>query len=173
MDRLIGSPAGLFARPVRARGAWAPWWPRWYRLIRLMDGLLRPLVKRLGYANLVLMRVPGRRSGKERQVLLGELRVGERRYLGHPNGDTDWTLNVRAADHITLERANRPRARFRPVVLGPGPERDAVLSATYQQHPFPGNAFYRLAAGHVRAYGVYFRLEPISEESRQMRQMAK
>ena len=49
---------------------------------------------------------------------------------------------------------------MRPVLLGPGPERDAVVRATFRQHVFPGNALYRLAGRHVAATGVFFRLEP-------------
>ena len=159
MDRRIAEHANPFERPVHATGAWAPLWPRWYRLMRAFDGPLIRLALRRGYGNLVLLRVPGRRSGQERRVLLGVLRVGERCYLGHPNGDTSWTLDVRAADRIALESATLPLASYRPLILGPGPERDAVVRAACHQHPFPGNAIYRLAAGHVFAFGVFFRLE--------------
>jgi len=44
--------------------------------------------------------------------------------------------------------------------MGPGLERDAAVRATFRQHPFPGNALYRLAGRHVAANGVFFRLEP-------------
>jgi hypothetical protein len=159
MDRSSDEPANPFAHPVSATGAWAPLWPRWYRLIRALDGLLIRLALERGYGNLVLLRVRGRRTGLERRVLLGILRVGERCYLGHPNGDTSWTLDVRAADRIALESATLPLARYRAMILGPGPERDAVVRAACHQHPFPGNAIYRLAAGHVFAFGVFFRLE--------------
>ena len=42
-------------------------------------------------------------------------------------------------------------------MLVAGTERDDVVRATFHQHPFPGNLFYRLAASHVFADGVYFR----------------
>lgn len=83
-----------------------------------------------------------------------------RRYLGHPSGDTAWTLNLRAAEGATIESARIFRTRVRAVLLGPGPERDAAVRASFRQHPFPGNATYRLAGRHVAATGVFFRLEP-------------
>jgi hypothetical protein len=158
-----------FERPVRATGAWSRAWPTWYRLIRIWDGLLVPLTMRRGYGNLVLLHVPGRRTGHDRSVLLGLLLVGDRRYLGHPNGDTGWTLNVRAASNIALESAELPLTRFEPIVLGPGPERDAVVRAAFRQHPFPGNAIYRLASRHVFTNGVFFRLERLERLERPLR----
>ena len=113
--------------------------------------------------NLVVLTVKGRRSGHERRLPLGLLRVAGRSYVGHPSGDTGWTLNVRAAGHVTVTSASLPATRFRAIVLPPGPERDDVVRATFHQHPFPGNLFFRLAARHVRATGVFFRLEAESE----------
>jgi hypothetical protein len=159
MDPSAPERAHDLARPVHATGAWSRAWPIWYRLIRVWDGILVPLTMGRGYGNLVMLHVPGRRSGQDRRVLLGLLRVGERRYLGHPNGDTGWTLNVRAAPTIALESADLPLTTFETVVLPPGPERDAVVQAAFRQHPFPGNAIYRLASRHVFATGVFFRLE--------------
>jgi hypothetical protein len=37
-------------------------------------------------------------------------------------------------------------------------ERESVIRATGQQ-PFPGNLSYRLGRRHIRAVGVFFRLE--------------
>jgi hypothetical protein len=108
----------------------------------------------------VVLRVVGRKSGRERALPLGLLTVEGRVYLGHPSGDTAWTLNLRSAESATIEAARMPRARVRPVLIGPGTERDAVVRATFRQHPFPGNALYRLAGRHVSQTGVFFRLEP-------------
>ncbi|MFH0751397.1 MAG: nitroreductase/quinone reductase family protein [Chloroflexota bacterium] len=149
-----------FAEPIRATGPWGAWWRGWYRLLRLVGGPLDRLAMAPGFGNLVVLRVVGRRSGRERVLPLGLLTVGGRRYLGHPSGDTSWTLNLRAAPSATIESARLPRARVRPVLLGPGPERDAAVRASFRQHPFPGNAMYRLAGRHVAATGVFFRLEP-------------
>jgi hypothetical protein len=155
--------SGPFAAPIRAAGAWGAWWRAWYRLLRLVGGPLDRLARRPGFGNLVVLRVVGRRSGLERSLPLGLLTVGGRRYLGHPSGDTAWTLNLRAAPSATIESARIPRTRVRAVLLGPGPERDGAVRASFRQHPFPGNALYRMAGRHVAACGVFFRLEPATE----------
>lgn len=154
---------GPFAEPIHATGGWGAWWRGWYRLLRLVGGPLDRLALRPGFGNLVVLRVAGRRTGLERALPLGVLTVAGRRYLGHPSGDTAWTLNLRAAPSATIESARIPRLRFRPVLLGPGVERDAAVRASFRQHPFPGNALYRLAGRHVAACGVFFRLEPIDD----------
>jgi len=152
---------GPFAEPIHATGAWGAWWRGSYRLLRLVGSPLGRLAVQPGFGNLVLLRVVGRRSGSERSLPLGLLTAGVRRYLGHPSGDTAWTLNLREAASATIESARIPRTRVRPVLLGPGPERDAAVRASFRQHPFPGNAMYRLAGRHVAATGVFFRLEPV------------
>jgi hypothetical protein len=152
------------AERVHASGPWAAWWRGWYRLLRLVGGPLDRLAMRPGFGNLVVLRVVGRRTGRERVLPLGLLTVGSRRYLGHPSGDTAWTLNLRVAGTATIESARVPRSRVRPVLLGSGRERDAVVRATFRQHVFPGSALYRLAGRHVAATGVFFRLEPPGTE---------
>ncbi|MDA8238147.1 MAG: hypothetical protein M0T75_09755 [Chloroflexi bacterium] len=159
---LTTSTRGPFAEPSHTTGAWGAWWRGWYRLLRVGGAPLARLALRPGFGNLVVLRVVGRRSGHERSLPLGLLTVGGRRYLGHPSGDTAWTLNLRAAASASIEAARVPRARVRAVLLGSGSERDAVVRATFRQHPFPGNAMYRLAARHVAATGIFFRLEPLS-----------
>jgi deazaflavin-dependent oxidoreductase (nitroreductase family) len=153
--------AHAFSHPVHATGAWAVWWRAWYRLIRLAGWPLTRLALGRGFGNVVVLRVAGRRTGRARELPLGLLSVGERRYVGHPNGDTAWTLNLRAAGTVAVAGARVGSFQARPVLLEPGDERDAVVRATFRQHPFPGNAFYRLAARHVFANGVFFRLELI------------
>jgi hypothetical protein len=158
---VTSAPLGPVTEPIHTTGAWGAWWRTWYRLLRLVGGPLGRLTARPGFGNLVLLRVVGRRSGRERTLPLGLLRVAERRYLGHPSGDTAWTLNLRAAGSATIESARIARTRVRPILLPPGAERDAAVRATFRQHPFPGNALYRLAGRHVAATGVFFRLEPM------------
>jgi hypothetical protein len=160
---MIGIDLGPFAQPVRARGAWGAWWRATYRLVRLADALVSWLAVRPGVANVVVLRVTGRRSGRRRAVPLGLLVVDGRSYIGHPSGDTAWTLNLRAAPWATIESARMPPVRVRPVVLGPGPERDAVVRATFRQHPYPGKVLYRLAGRHVFRTGVFFRLERVAD----------
>ena len=154
-------PLGPFAEPIRTAGGWGAWWRGWYRVLRLVGGPLARLAMRPGFGNLVVLGVVGRRTGRQRALLLGLLTVNGRRYLGHPSGDTAWTLNLRAAASATIESARIPRTRVRPVLLGPSPERDGAVRASFRQHPFPGNAMYRIAGRHVAATGVFFRLEPL------------
>ena len=148
-----------FSDPVYPTGPWATWWRAWYRFVRLLGAPLTRLVLARGFGNVVVMYVRGRHSGAERTVLLGLLSVKDKHYVGHPNGDTSWTLNLRDATSVRLTSKSLGTIRARPVVLAPSPERDAVVRATFRQHPFPGNAFYRLAADHVMGHGVFFRLD--------------
>ena len=151
--------AHAYSEPVHTTGPWATWWRLWYRFVRLLGWPLTRLVLTRGFGNVVIVRVRGRQTAVERAVPLGLLTVEGKRYVGHPNGDTSWTLNLRAATSVTVTSKGLGTIRARPLVLGPGPERDAIVRATFRQHPFPGNVFYRLAAGHVYASGVFFRLE--------------
>jgi hypothetical protein len=41
-----------------------------------------------------------------------------------------------------------------------GTERQQVIQATWSQQPFPASVVYWLAREHIRAVGVYVRLEP-------------
>jgi hypothetical protein len=130
-----------------------------YRLLRWTDPLIRTGWRQVGIGNIVELTVIGRRSHAPRSVLLGLLRVADRMYLGHPDGEAGWTLDLAAAAEGRLVMHGLPSLEFRPVLLPHGAERDAVISAT-GQHPFPGNLLYRLGRRHVLATGVYFRLEP-------------
>lgn len=133
-----------------------------YRLLRWLDPLLRAWwrldLPPLGRS--VAVESVGWRTGRPRSVLVTLLVVDGRGYVGHPNGDTGWTRNVEAAGEVVLCEASGRRTRRRAVRLPPGPERDAVIRATWSQQPGPGAAIYALGRRHVRATGVYFRLEP-------------
>ena len=154
------SPAADFSKPVHAAGAWSVAFRAWYRAVRLLERPLIWLATTRGFGNVVMLRVGGRRSGVERSIPLGLLSVSGKWYLGHPSGDTAWTLNLRAAQAAVITSAGVPATRVRATVLRPGAERDAVVRETFRQHPFPGNALYRLAGRHVSATGVFLRLEP-------------
>lgn len=132
-----------------------------YAVLGLADPLIRSWYESFGLGNVVEVRLVGHRSGSPRRVLLGLLRAGEGLYLGHPNGQVAWTRNLFSAGHGELRWRDGPVLDFRPVLLPDGDERDAAIRAT-DQHPFPGNLIYRAGRGHVRAAGVYFRLEPVS-----------
>ena len=112
-----------------------------------------------GFGNLVVLRVRGRRSARERALPVGLLSVAGRWYVGHPSGDTAWTLDLREAGHAEIQSARQPATTVCSTVLAPGRERDAVVRASFRQHPFPGNALYRLSGRHVVATGVFFRMD--------------
>lgn len=149
-------------RPSRGSAGWRVAFRAMYRLLRLLDPLVRSAlaVGMPGLDGIVSLSVEGRRSGRLRRTLVTLLRVGGRWYIGHPNGDTGWTRNAEAAGSVEIEPAPGSRAgrELRVTRLPPGPERDAVIAATKTQQPFPGNLIYRAANHHVAAVGVYFRI---------------
>lgn len=154
-----GSP---HARPSRL---WLWAYRALYRLLRLVDPLLR-VGWRAGFPSFsrtVEVRVAGRRSGRERRTLVTLLTVDGVPYLGHPNGPAPWTRNVEAAPAVEVVDAAGRAEAFQAVALGDGPEREAVIRATWTQQPFPGNVIYAAARRHVRAVGVYFRLVPVGQ----------
>jgi hypothetical protein len=132
-----------------------------YRILGGLEPALRVAHRAYGIGNLVELRVPGRSSGRPTSTLLGLLRADGRLYLGHPNGDCAWTRNLEAARGAELLLRGLPPLEVRAVRLPHGTEREVVIRST-GQHPFPGNAIYRLGRGHVRAVGTYFRLEPLA-----------
>ena len=129
-----------------------------YRILALMDPLVRGVWGRFGIGITVDVTVP-RRDGKgDRSRLVGLLRVGDKRYLGHPNGDVGWTRDLEAAGGGSYRWPRAAPSWFRATRLEPGPEREAAIRATWQQ-PFPANVMYRLGRRHIRAVGVFFRLD--------------
>ena len=135
-----------------------------YRFLRLMDAPIRAVWTRMGLGNVVEVRIRSRRTGQERELFLGVLRVGDQLYLGHPNGASFWTRDLDAAGSAQLTFHGGEPVAVRGVLLPVGQERSAVISAT-NQHPFPGNLVYRLARRHILAVGRYYRLEPLNEAS--------
>jgi hypothetical protein len=142
----------------------SPAWHRYlgaqYRLLRWLDPLIRAWWRLAGIGITVDLEVPGRRTGRQRQVLVGLLRVDGHWYVGHPNGRAQWTKNLAEAREAAVI-FHRERVRVRAERLHDGVERDAVIVATASQQPFPGNLVYRLARRHILAVGDYFRLEPL------------
>jgi deazaflavin-dependent oxidoreductase (nitroreductase family) len=143
--------------PRRSR-AWSIYLRAQYRLIRILDPLIRTVWRAFGLGNVVELRVVGRRTGRERRTLVGLLRDGDAWFVGHPNGNAAWTRNLAAAGGGTLSLTWSAPMPFVARPLEPGPERDRAIAATWQ-HVFPGNVVYRLAQRHILAVGVYFVLE--------------
>jgi hypothetical protein len=144
----------------RRSAAWNVAFRVLYATLRVLDPLIRWMWFSVGIGITSRLTVRGRRSGRERSVLIGLLRVGGAWYVGHPNGEVGWTANLREVGRATI--AQRPEAPFQvtAAALGPGSERDAVIRATAEQQPFPGNLIYRAARRHILSEGRYFRLEP-------------
>jgi hypothetical protein len=101
--------------------------------------------------------VVGRRTGQERRLLVNVIEVDGRRYVGHPNGNAQWTRNLAAAGVCTLVDRSGGGERVGVSELSDGPERDAVLAATTHL-PAPTGRIYRAAGEHIRAVGRYFEL---------------
>jgi hypothetical protein len=143
----------------RASAAWRLSFRLIYSFLRLLDPVLRLWWHAFGIGITAELTVRGRHSGRERSVLVGLLSVGQHQYVGHPNGQADWTRNLATAGEARVAQLPGISATLRAVPLSDGPERDAVIAATARQQPFPGNLIYRAARRHITAVGVYFRLE--------------
>ena len=129
-----------------------------YRILALIDPLVRAIWRRFGLGNTIDLEVTRRHGHGTRSRLLGLLRVDANWYLGHPNGQVGWTRDLESAGAGTLRWPSGDAVAVRARLLPKGSERDAAIGAT-GQHPFPGNLVYRLGRGHIRAVGVFFRIE--------------
>jgi hypothetical protein len=129
-----------------------------YRILALIDPFVRAVWRRFGIGNVVELTVERRNGTGTRSRLVGLLRVGDKRYLGHPDGDVGWTRDLQAAGGGSYRWARATATPFTASLLPDGPEREAAIRATWQ-HPFPGNVVYRLGRRHVRRSGVFFRLQ--------------
>jgi hypothetical protein len=144
----------------RRSAAWTIAFRVLYAVLRLLDPLIRWAWFSVGIGITARLTVRGRQTGRDRSVLIGLLRVDGSWYVGHPNGEVGWTANLRAAGHASI--APRPEEAFEvdAVALEEGAERTAVIRATPDQQPFPGNLLYRAARRHILSQGRYFRLRP-------------
>jgi hypothetical protein len=129
-----------------------------YRLLAVIDPLIRAVWRRFGIGNIIELRVARRTGTGTRSRLVGLLSAGGQWYVGHPSGDVGWTRDLRAACQCILRRPSGDEVTFRAVTLAASEEREAAVRAT-SQHPFPGNLVYRLGRAHVRSEGVFFRLD--------------
>jgi hypothetical protein len=148
----------------------SPLWGRalrvFYWVVTRLSPFIRPWVERFGLGNVVELIVPGRRTARERVVLLGLLRVDDAWYLGHPNGAVNWTRNLEAAGGATLVIPHQVPIDIRAELLPPGEERRRVIAATWHQHVFPGRVIYWLARSHIFEVGRYYRVERVERVER-------
>jgi hypothetical protein len=156
------------ADPARDRGStfWRFFFRVMYRLIRLLYPLIRPLWRAgtPGLGRIVELRVPGRRTGRVRTTPVTLLTVGGAPYLGHPNGPAAWTRNMEVAAKVDIVRRGGAPQAVKAIRLWAGPEREAVIRATWSQQPFPANLVYALARDHIREAGVYYRLVDVAPD---------
>ena len=146
----------------RASGFWRHALPAMYWFLGVTDPLIRASWRAsgAGLGNVVELRVAGRKTGIYRRVLLTLLVDGDRWFLGHPNGDVEWTRNLDAAGTADIAFRGLAPVTVRARRLAPGEERDRAIRTT-GQHPFPANIIYRLARAHIRAVGTFFELETV------------
>jgi hypothetical protein len=104
--------------------------------------------------------IVGRRSGRERRMLLGLFDIDGVWYAGHPNGTSQWIRNLEAAGGCTVIRRDGIPVAVRAVEVTDPAEREAVIRKTGTQ-PAPAGNVYRGGQRHIRAVGRYFRLERI------------
>jgi hypothetical protein len=142
--------------------AWSLFWRLGYAWLRLTDPLIRAAWRSGGMGITVDLAIRGRRTERERRVLVGLIQVDGRWYVGHPNGEAAWTRNLASARSAAVTWPGLPSLVVRAERLPDGAERDTAIVATASQQPFPGNLIYRAARRHVLAAGVYFRLDPES-----------
>jgi hypothetical protein len=102
--------------------------------------------------------IVGRRTGIEHHYLLNHLRVDDGRYVGHPNGSSQWVRNLVAAGGCTMIDRAGARERLTATEVPDGPERDAVIASTAHMPP-PAGTVYGAASRHIRAVGRFFRVE--------------
>ena len=128
-----------------------------YRILALIDPLVRGVWRRSGIGNVVELEVARRNGRGSRVRLVGILHANGQSYVGHPNGDVGWTRDLEAAGGGTIRYHNGTTWSFTARRIPAGDERERVIRST-GQHPFPGNLVYRLGRRQVRAVGVYFRM---------------
>jgi hypothetical protein len=149
----------------RGNPAWRVTWRAAYALIRLLDPLVRSSVAlgMPGLERIVELRIRGRRTGRERGVLVTLLTLDGMTYVGHPNGTASWLRNLEATGSAILVIQGEPPLPVHAMTLPPGDERTAVIRATASLQPFPANVLYRAARGHILRVGHYVRLEATTE----------
>lgn len=141
------------------RAFWRWFFPFLYGFLRVTDRFWRRLTERRGLGNTVELLVIGRRTGRERRVMVGLLAVGERRYVGHANASAAWLHSLVDAGQGRLIVDGAPPMGVHAAPIEPGPEQDAVVRAASSQHPFPVDLAYRLARASIRVDGAFVRLE--------------
>lgn len=106
--------------------------------------------------------VRGRRTGVVRRYFLGLYDVDGRWYAGHPNGTSQWLLNVLATGECTVTRRDGVPVRVAVHEVTDVAERERAIRASARQ-PAPTGLIYRAAQAHIRAVGRFVRLDPLGD----------
>lgn len=122
--------------------------------------MMQAVRKRVPEAPIEEFVIVGRRTGRERRMLLSLFELDGAWYAGHPNGTSQWIRNLEAAGGCTVVRRDGIAVPVRAVEVTDPVEREAVIRRTGAQPP-PAGLVYRGAQRHIRAVGRYFRLEPV------------
>ena len=111
----------------RRSAAWNVTFRVAYAFIGVIDPLLRWTWFSVGLGITSRLTVRRRKTGRERSVLVGLIRVGGRWYVGHPNGEVAWTRNLASLGSARV--APRPAAPMdvSAAPLCDGAERNAVI----------------------------------------------
>ena len=144
---------------ARRSQAWHLTFRMAYAILRAAEPVLRSSWPSGALGITSLLTVRGRQTGRERSVLVGLIQVSERWYVGHPDGEAAWTMNLRHARRARLSVSAQAWIDVSAEPLQPGAERDGVIHAAAEQQPFPANLLYRAARSHILKQGCYFRLE--------------
>lgn len=108
--------------------------------------------------------IVGRRTGRERRMLLGLFDIDGTWYAGNPNGTAQWIRNLEAAGGCTVIRRDGIPIQVRATEVTDAALREAVIRKTGTQ-PLPAGLVYRRARRHIRAVGRYYRLERVASAS--------
>src|SRR5687768_18549482 len=106
--RVAGPANRIGSMPARRSSTWHLVLRASYAVIRVLDPLLRWTWFSVGLGITSRLTVRGRRTGRDRSVLVGLIRVNRTWYVGHPNGEVSWTANLRGAGRARI--APRPEA---------------------------------------------------------------
>jgi hypothetical protein len=143
-----------------ARAFWRLFFPMLYAFLRVTDPFWLRVTERRGLVNTVELFVVGRRSGRERRVMLGLLAVGDRRYLGMPTPKRPGSTTLRRPGKGAGGR--RPGSHGRPRDPHPARRRAGCCGrGGLAPHPFPVDIAYRLARASIGHDGVFFRIEAL------------
>lgn len=93
-----------------------------------------------------ILRVRGRRSGQWRSTPVNLLRIGEKRYLVAPRGETQWARNLRAAGQGELVLGRRVE-QFRANEVTDEDEKVDVLRAYLKRWKAETGVFFDGATG--------------------------